>query len=117
MTGYYYVATPYSRYPHGISAAFRDAVENTALLVKHGVSAFSPIVHSHILATQGGIDALDGNMWLQIDEPLMDGACGCIVVMMDGWDKSVGVAREINRFTQQRKPVVMMVPGEVPVMP
>jgi len=114
MTGYWYCASPYTRYPHGISAAYRDAVMNTALLVKAGVSAFSPIVHSHILAVEGGLDALDGNMWLQMDEPIMEGAHGCIVLMLDGWDKSVGVMREIAYFASAKKPIIMMEPGKVP---
>lgn len=114
MNGFLYLASPYSRYPHGTENAFREAAEATALLVKAGYRCFSPIVHSHVVAHVGGIDPLDCAMWLEQDEPFMEAAAGIVVLMLDGWQDSVGVAHEINRFVAMDKPIVLMVPGEVP---
>ncbi len=103
--GFYYVATPYSRYPAGLQAAFEDACRVTAELMRRGCACVSPIAHSHCIATIGGLDPVDHELWVRIDAPLLDAACGCLVVMMPGWRDSRGVAHEIAEFQQAGKPV------------
>lgn len=114
MRGFIYLASPYSLYPHGMESAFREAAQATADLIKAGYRCFSPIVHSHVVSNVGNIDPLDCAMWLEQDEPFMEAAAGIVVLMLDGWQDSVGVAYEINRFAAMDKPIVLMVPGGVP---
>lgn len=114
MRGFIYLASPYSRYSGGTENAFREAAEATAALIGAGHKVFSPIVHSHIIAQAGNFDPLDCAMWLEQDEPFMEAAAGIVVLMLEGWDRSVGVTHEINRFAEMGKPIVLMVPGEVP---
>lgn len=116
MRGFVYLASPYSRYVGGTENAFRESAEATALLVKAGYKVFSPIVHSHIVAHAGNFDPLDCAMWLDQDEPFMEAAAGIVVLMLEGWQDSVGVSHEINRFAAMKKPIVLMVPGDVPDM-
>jgi hypothetical protein len=45
---------------------------------------------------------------------MMDAAGGLIVLMLDGWFRSKGMAYEMDRFRQLGRPVVYMTPGIVP---
>lgn len=111
---YWYLATPYSKYPGGLWAAFDTACYQAGILVKAGVPVFSPIAHTHPIARASGMDPLDHSIWLPCDRPLMDAACGIIVCKMHTWEKSYGIAEEIKVFEAAGKPVIYMEPGIVP---
>lgn len=108
MGGYWYLASPYSKYPDGMKAAFRLACGAAAWLVLHGLPVFCPIAHSHPVAEYGGISPADHEIWLPADAPLMAAATGLIVLMLPTWEDSVGVAFELNHFTLDAKPVRYM---------
>lgn len=108
--GYWYVASPYSKYPAGIQAAFVDICKVTAALLREGISVFSPIAHSHPVAMAGEIDPLNYSVWLPTNEALMDAAHGIIVVQMVGWDDSYGVGIEIKRFAAAGKSIIYLDP-------
>jgi hypothetical protein len=110
--GYWYVATPYSKYPAGLDAAYRDANRAAAgLVVQHGMRVFCPIAHSHSLCsaygTEGGIDdAVSHDFWKWFDQPMVDACHGVAVVMMDGWDDSRGLLHEVAEARKAGKPVL-----------
>lgn len=112
--GYWYLATPYTLYPGGLGLAFVKACEQEALLLKAGVSALSPIAHSHPVATWGGINPTDHAFWMQVCAPFMEMAKGLIVCRLPSWERSAGIAAEIETFKKAGKPVVYMDPGTVP---
>lgn len=112
---YFYLASPYSKFPTGLDAAFSLACANAALLVKAGVKVFSPIAHSHPVAQVGGIDPLDHEIWLPADAPFMRNAHGLIVLRASGWQDSHGIAEEMNAFKAAGKPIIYMDPGVVPM--
>lgn len=111
---YWYLASPYSKYPDGPHAAYKVACEAAALLIKAGVPVFSPIAHSHGVAFEGGVDPMDHEIWLPADRPMMDMARGIIVLKAAGWEDSYGVNYEIRVFEEADKPVLFMTPGELP---
>ena len=111
--GVVYVATPYTDYPYGHAAASYDAARVTAALMRMGICAYSPIVHSHAVAHVGGLDKVDGEFWQRMDAPMVEAADACIVVKMPGWDTSKGVTHEIAEFTAAGKPIVYLDDGEV----
>lgn len=111
---YWYLATPYSKYPAGIEEAWKLACRAAADLIKAGVPTYSPIAHTHPIAIHGEIDPYAHDIWLPADEPLMESAMGLIVLTAEGWQDSFGIAHEMNRFANMDKPIVLMVPGEVP---
>ena len=111
---FYYVATPYSKFPGGIFEAYREACRQTAVLIRAGVPAFSPIAHTHGVAIEGNIDPMSHDIWLPADAPMMEAAGGLIVCMMEGWDTSYGIAHEIEAFKAAGKPIVYMWPDVVP---
>jgi len=111
---YYYLATPYSKYPGGIDWAYRLACEQAAWLIKQGVPVFSPIAHSHGIADHGGINPFDHGVWLPADKPMMAAASALIVVKAPGWKESLGIAYEIKEFKSEGKPIWWMLPREPP---
>lgn len=114
MSSFWYLATPYSKYPAGIEAAFVLAAENTAHLIRAGVPVYSPIAHTHPIAVHGGIDPLDHSIWLPADAPLMAAASGLIVLTAETWEVSYGISVEIAAFKAAGKPILYMAPGIVP---
>ena len=114
MSGYWYLATPYSKYPLGIKSAFRLAVEARGLLLRAGVACFSPIIHSYPVAVQCGIDPFDHAIWLPSEAPILAGACGLIMLRAESWEQSYGINHERKLFEQRGLPVVWMDPGVVP---
>jgi hypothetical protein len=112
--GFWYLATPYTRYRAGHEKAAEDAAREAARLMDAGVEVFSPIAHTHPISKFSAVSNTDPNFWLDRDQPFMDAAKGLIVCMLDGWDESSGVEYEIYEFTRAGKPIVFMIPGVVP---
>ena len=110
MKGFFYLATPYSAHPDGFETAFQEACLATAELIRAGIPVFSPIAHTHPVAKAGRMDLADHTIWLPADQPMMDAAVGVIVVRMPGWDKSRGIAHEIETFRTAGKPVLYIDP-------
>ncbi len=100
-----YLATPYSKYPGGLEAAFRLACEATGLLIRAGIGVYSPIAHTHPVAMASGLDPLDHAIWLPADAPMMAAAGSLIVVMADTWERSYGIGEEIKAFQAAGKPI------------
>lgn len=111
---YWYLATPYSKYPGGIDQAFRDACLETALLLKAGVPVFCPIAHTHPVAIHGQLDPFDHAIWMPVDKPMMEAAKGIIICKMEWWEQSRGVKAERDYFLAAGKPIIYMQPGIVP---
>lgn len=105
---FFYLATPYSKYPGGLEAAFIEACRATAKLIREGRRVYSPIAHTHPVAIHGGIDPYDHGIWLPADAPFMDTAEGLIVVKMKGWEESYGISEEIKAFELAGKPIEYM---------
>lgn len=114
---YWYLATPYSKYPAGIEAAFIVACQQAALLIRNNIPVYSPIAHTHPVAVNGDIDPLDHSVWIPADLPLMHQAKGLIVCKMESWESSKGIGVEIAEFRKAGKPVIFMDQNVVPVLP
>lgn len=109
-TEYWYMATPYSKYPDGLDQAFELAARAAGELILRGVKVFSPISHTHPIAEFCELDPLDHELWLSADHPFMSHAYGLIVITLTGWDESKGVLLEIEAFRKAGKPVVEVSP-------
>ena len=112
--GYLYLATPYSKYPGGIVAAYELACCEQARLISAGIAVFCPISHTHGPAIHGDIDPLDHGIWLPADQPFMDGADGIVVLTAESWELSYGMRKELEAFQAAGKSVHWMAPGEIP---
>ena len=79
-----------------------------AWLIGHGVRVYSPITHTHPIAHYGGLDPLDLDLWLRVDKPFMQHACGMIVLELRGWRLSKGIKAEVAEFARMGKPIHYM---------
>jgi hypothetical protein len=96
-----YLASPYTRYKPGLDQASEDVCEVAGRLIARGVRVFCPIAHAHAIAMSSGIDPVDHVLWLGLDEVIAPACQALVVVELDGWDKSDGVAKEIEWFADR----------------
>jgi hypothetical protein len=108
---YWYLGTPYTKFPAGLDAAHVLASRLTADLLKLGVPVYSPIAHTHPVAVHGEMDKVDHEIWVKADKPLLEAAGGLIVVMAESWERSRGLAHEIAEFRASGKPIVYWDPA------
>lgn len=99
-----YLATPYSKYPAGLTMAFVDASRLTGRLMGLGYRAYSPIAHTHPIAMYANIDPYSHAIWLPFDGIMMDKSDVIMVAKMAGWEKSFGIKHEIDVFALAGKP-------------
>jgi hypothetical protein len=107
MSGFYYLASPYSKYPGGPDRACADVCLLAARMFMAGVSVFSPIAHTHAIAVAGDL-AGHFEQWAAFDEAMIAASEGVIVAMMQGWRESSGIAAEIEIAQRLGKPVRYM---------
>lgn len=100
-----YLATPYTRYPGGLDQAYVLAAQLTFRLRNKGFRIYAPIVASHILAKQTGVDPRDHEFWMSCCAPWMLRCDDLLVARMDGWRDSTGIRMEIEAFRNSKKPV------------
>lgn len=113
---FWYIGTPYSKYPLGLEVAFQMASEVTARLAMRDIPVYSPIAHGHPVAAFCSVDPTDHEFWVKFDAPMVNAAAGLIVVMAEGWELSRGLQHEIMQFLRAGKPVVYWDPTtQIPV--
>lgn len=101
---FWYLASPYSKYPAGTEAACREVCVLAARLFRAGVLVYSPIAHTHAIAAAGGL-GLGFEQWQAFDEALIEASHGVLVATMPGWCESAGVTAEIVIAHRLGKPV------------
>lgn len=101
----HYLATPYTDYCQGRTAAFQHAAEAAAALLRRGLLVYSPIAHSHPIAEHGRLDPCDQHLWMALDLEMLDRCNSLLVVQMPGWNESAGVAAEIAHAEATEKPI------------
>lgn len=106
MSGYIYLASPYSHPDRGVrEARFLAACRAAAQLMGAGLRVFCPIAHSHAIEEHGMDARRDGEFWLRQDGPLLAHAAELYVLMLDGWRESKGVQEEIRICELLGKPI------------
>ena len=106
-----YLASPYSDPDPGVRQhRFREVCRHAARMMREGEMVYSPIAHSHCIARFGL--PFDWEYWEEHSR-LMLARCEAVAVLqIDGWDRSVGVHREIEIATTMGIPVRYIVPTE-----
>lgn len=102
-----YMASPYSHSDHEVMRErYLLACEGAAMLMELGYAVFAPIAHSHPIA-----DCLDPKLrtdfefWMSQDLPVLAAADKMVILTLDGWRESRGVARETQFCKQYSKPI------------
>lgn len=103
--GFWWVGSPYSLYPHGLDQAVDDVLRAVWWLRSQGIACYSPIPDSHRMAALHKIDPRCHATWMAANGPLMELACGLIVVQMERWAYSKGLSEEIVEFHATDRPV------------
>jgi len=91
-----YLASPYTTDDSELKEnRYIEACKAAARLLSNGVNVICPIAATHGLHVHGNC-SMRWNFWKEYDEELLSKCDGLIVLMLDGWDKSVGVQAEIE---------------------
>lgn len=92
-----YLASPYSykATPELMHTRYLQALAKTAELTLQGKAVFSPIVSSHQLSLLHEMPTT-WEFWSVVDYAFLDASSELYVLMLDCWDKSVGVQAEIK---------------------
>jgi hypothetical protein len=91
-----FISNPYTHKDKKVELERYNAVlKYTAQLMNSREMVFSPIVHCHELAVQHELPG-DWKFW-QVYCEIMISKCQCMhVLMLDGWEDSVGTKAEIS---------------------
>ena len=97
-----YLASPYTGTEEEMQERYEAAVRCCAWLMAQGFNVYSPIVHSHPIA-QVMNNQKNGEFWLEKDGPYIEMCERIAVLRLPGWEKSKGIAHEIDAFDKQGK--------------
>lgn len=90
-----YLASPYSHPDESIRVRrYEAAVKVAAKIMQLGNACFSPISHTHAIGLE--IPQEKHEFWMAQDIPFLLSCDELWVLCLDGWDKSKGVAEEIE---------------------
>lgn len=104
-----YLASPYSHPDFAVrEARFRAACRAAAELMRAGHVVLCPVAHSHPL-TAFGLPT-DWSYWERCDREFLRRCDEVAVLMLDGWQASVGVQAEIRYAQELGKPVRYVTP-------
>lgn len=107
----FYLASPYSKYPAGKDVAWEAVTKNVAWLLERGYNVVSPIAHSHLVdaVKEHKLEPTEA-FWLTYDFKWIEAMGGMIVCMMDNWQNSSGVQKEIKFCREKSIPVYYITP-------
>lgn len=95
MRGLVYLACPYSHPDMAVRLArFQTVNDVAAQLMNEGEFIFSPISHTHPIALAGNLPT-GWDFWSEYDRAVLLCCKKMVVLMLPGWDESMGVAAEI----------------------
>ncbi len=108
-----YLASPYSHPDSEIrELRFKAACYAAANLILQGYQVFSPIAHSHPIVTLIGPDAeLDADLWMDFDFRMMRSCDVLVILCVDGWATSQGIAKEMVFAVANNIPIKYMSAG------
>lgn len=110
-----YFASPYSSPDPDVRTwRFHQACRATAALMQQGLIVISPIVHSHPLVAHGLPTSWE--FWARLDREFLARCDVLAVLMLPGWQESVGVQAEIRLAQELGLPVVFIEPSELEAM-
>lgn len=104
-----YLAAPYSDPdPRVRQRRFEAVCQHAAALIRSGALLFSPLSHSHPIATYGV--PVDWSYWEDFDSRLLATCDELAVLRLDGWRESVGVQAEIDLALDMGLPIRFLDP-------
>lgn len=112
MSGYVYLASPYTHPDAGVKEQrYMAAVKAAAKLMRGGRCVFAPIPHSHEI-DKTFTTPMPLEFWKKQDIAILQHAEELAVLMLPGWEESAGVQWEIGLAKSLNIPVTYMEPIE-----
>ena len=106
-----YLACPYHHdNPFIKQERFLQSCIVAAKLIDQGRIIFSPISHSHPISQFTKEN--NHELWLRQDTPFLWVADRLLVLKLDGWRESRGVAFEVSHFKTNGKPIEWLEPED-----
>jgi len=107
-----YIASPYSHPDRKVEQWRYEMTQmEVAAMCRAGHYAYSPIVHCHPMAQLHNLPT-DAAYWQSRNEAFIRKCDKLVVLMLEDWDRSLGVRAEIAFAESLRIPVVYLVPGQ-----
>jgi Domain of unknown function (DUF1937) len=105
-----YLATPYTHPDEAVrEQRYHEALLAVKWLLREHMWVYSPIVHCHHLATCYRLPH-DAKFWWDYNSHMLSRADELMVLALEGWQDSMGVAQECDFAYQLNKPVRFMTP-------
>lgn len=106
--GLVYLATPYSHPdPYIRTLRFHRVSKVAGVLMDRGVVLFSPISHTHPIAEMHQLPK-DWNYWKRYDQIMLKNCSMLVVLMLEGWEASIGVKGEVEIAKELGIPVIYL---------
>lgn len=100
-----YLAAPYSSVDPKVISERVDKINRYAAELMKTSIVFSPISHSHPIALAGRLPT-DFNFWVKQNHEFIRWADIVYVLMLEGWENSVGIADEVEFATAIGKKII-----------
>lgn len=91
---------------------YQKAIDAAAYLMKQGLAVYSPIVATHPIAVKHDLP-LGSEYWMQFDEIILNKCDEVVVLTIEGWQESLGIAKEIDIARALNKDVTYLDPEEL----
>lgn len=106
-----YIAVPYSHKDRNILKERLIKVSAFAgMLIKAGNLVYSPISQTALMSEYANIPS-EYEVWKELDRFFIEHSDIMFVLMLDGWEVSIGVTDEIAIATQSGKPIIYIPPS------
>jgi len=103
-----YLAIPYSSMEE---LSFDVSRCITLMLMQYGKNVYSPIIHGHsLVSTPGYSFHFDHDFWMKHDLDMLRRCDELYVVILDRWNKSIGVLTEIREARELGMPITFLDP-------
>lgn len=100
-----YLASPYTHAdPTVRSMRFLAACRAAAEMMRDGMIVYSPIAHSHPIALWNDMP-VEWKFWRRQCLAMLFQCDAMVILTLDGWEQSVGVAAEIKSATDWQIPI------------
>ena len=110
--GLIYLASPYTDCDEAVQhSRYVHTAQATGRLIRRGHMVFSPIIHSLPLVDHASFGSTWED-WRTYDEKMIDFCDTVAVLLLPGWEYSIGVRGEVEYVLERGKPLVAVTPGD-----
>ena len=110
--GVLYLGSPFTGYRGELDEAARRASYASGELHALGIVHFCPISHGYMAAEARGLDHRDHGFWMPHCIAHLTRCSGLVVLMLPGWETSIGLSEERRIAEDRNLPIMFMSPPD-----